>query len=187
MDAYETICREIDARLEKGEPVRLLLDGPCATGKTTLASKLGEAYGAPVIHMDDFYVPWKEKTPERLSLPGGNADWERFLAEVTEPMLAGGPIVYLPFLPRTQSLGEAVTVEVGRLTIIEGAYACHERLRHGGNLKVKINCPADVRLWRLRLRDPERYPDFLKLWIPLENLYFSEMATDSVFDLVLDA
>ena len=33
------------------------LDGPCASGKTTLAGQMAEALGAAVVHTDDFVVP----------------------------------------------------------------------------------------------------------------------------------
>ncbi len=185
MNAFSFLCNEIDTRLARGESVRLILDGPCASGKTTLAARLSKTYDAPVIHMDDFYVPWSAKTPERLSQPGGNADWERFEQEVTIPLLQGICFEYRPFIPQSQSLGEPIAIKPGPLVILEGAYANHVRLRRAGNLRVKLTMPLDIRLSRLQKRDPDHYPSFLTTWIPLENLYFEQMAQDDSFDWIL--
>ena len=59
------------------KPLLITIDGPCASGKTTLARKLSAALNCDVLHMDDFVVPHTRKTEERLSIPGGNCDWER--------------------------------------------------------------------------------------------------------------
>ena len=53
------------------------IDGPCASGKTTLAEQLAEMLPAAVIHTDDYVVPHALKTAERLAIPGGNCDAER--------------------------------------------------------------------------------------------------------------
>ena len=45
----------------------ITIDGPCASGKTTLAEKLGLLLHAPVIHTDDFVIPSRAKDP-RASL-----------------------------------------------------------------------------------------------------------------------
>ena len=47
------------------------LDGPCASGKTTLAGVLAGIFGAGVVHTDDFVIPHSMKTPERLRIPAG--------------------------------------------------------------------------------------------------------------------
>ena len=58
-------------------PFFAVLDGPCASGKTTLAAFLEHAIpNLYIVHMDDYYIPMAQKTPERLSVPGGNADTE---------------------------------------------------------------------------------------------------------------
>ena len=65
--------------------VLVTLDGPCASGKTTLAGRLASVLGAAVVHTDDFVVPHALKTPERLSVPGGNCDAGRLAREVIVP------------------------------------------------------------------------------------------------------
>ena len=60
----------------------VVFDGPCGSGKTTLAGLLGEMCGATPIPMDDFFLLPHMRTPERLAQPGGNVHRERFLEEV---------------------------------------------------------------------------------------------------------
>ena len=45
----------------------IAIDGRCASGKSTLAALLARILNAPVVHMDDFYTPHAQKTPERLA------------------------------------------------------------------------------------------------------------------------
>lgn len=47
----------IEDRIAQGKPALAVLDGPCGSGKTTLAEKLSRLYGAPTAHMDDFFLP----------------------------------------------------------------------------------------------------------------------------------
>ena len=74
---------------ELGRRVLITLDGPCASGKTTLAGRLAKALHAAVLHTDHFVVPHERKTAERLRVPGGNCDWERLTSEVLIPWKGG--------------------------------------------------------------------------------------------------
>ena len=44
------------------------MDGPCATGKSTLGARLARLYSCPLFHMDDFFLPPERKTPERVGM-----------------------------------------------------------------------------------------------------------------------
>jgi adenylate kinase family enzyme len=45
---------------------RILILGPCGAGKSTLASKLGEVHGLPVVHLDQHFwrSGWREPAPD---------------------------------------------------------------------------------------------------------------------------
>ena len=49
------VCR-IETLLAEQEHVFVAIDGPCASGKTTLARNLNERFGGNVLHMDDFFL-----------------------------------------------------------------------------------------------------------------------------------
>ena len=60
------------AQLPKKPRLLITIDGPCGSGKSTLADALSDALNAPIIRMDDFFLPHALKTPQRLAIPGGN-------------------------------------------------------------------------------------------------------------------
>lgn len=73
---------ELDGRLAQGRRTTLAIDGPCGSGKTTLAALLTQLYDCPVFHADDFFLRPEQRTPERFAQPGGNLDRERLREEV---------------------------------------------------------------------------------------------------------
>ena len=73
---------EMIGKADRGGRLVIAIDGKCATGKTTLAARLASGLDADVIHMDDFFLPPAKRTQQRLSEPGGNVDYERFMEEV---------------------------------------------------------------------------------------------------------
>lgn len=73
------------AQLPKKPRLLITIDGPCGSGKSTLADALSDALNAPIIRMDDFFLPHALKTPQRLAIPGGNVDLERLMQEVIIP------------------------------------------------------------------------------------------------------
>lgn len=69
---------EFMLRLLEGKPVcpfLVAIDGRCTAGKTTLAGLLQGKRSCNVVHMDDFYLPFAKRTPERMAQPGGNMDF----------------------------------------------------------------------------------------------------------------
>lgn len=52
----EAAVRRIEMLLAEQEHVFIAIDGPCVSGKTTLARNLNERFGGNVLHMDDFFL-----------------------------------------------------------------------------------------------------------------------------------
>lgn len=63
------------------------IDGPCGSGKTTLANHIANLYDVDVIHLDDFFLPLELRTSSRLSEIGGNVHYERFYTQVIQGIL----------------------------------------------------------------------------------------------------
>ncbi len=157
------------------ERVTVAIDGPCASGKTTLARELAGILHCPVIHMDEFFLRPEQRTPERLAEAGGNLDRERFLEEVLRPLHEGKSFSYCPFVCKSGTFGSPVTVNASPITIIEGSYSCHPDLRDFYHLRLLLTVTASEQLRRLRLREGnERLTAFLEKWIPMEEKYFNE-------------
>ena len=154
----------------------IVLDGDCASGKTTLAALLLPLYRCDVIHMDDFFLPFELRTPERMAEPGGNVHYERFQAEVLTGLLAGTPFAYGAFDCHTGKT-RAVTAAPGPVTIIEGSYALHPKFAAAYEALQAVRALLTVdraeQVERIRRRNGEAMlKRFREEWIPLEIRYF---------------
>lgn len=97
------VLQAVQALPQGRQPLIVALDGRCASGKTTLAALLLQRTGCSVVHMDHFFLRPEQRTRERLEQPGGNVDYERFLAEVLEPLRAGKDCSYRPTTASSRS------------------------------------------------------------------------------------
>ena len=167
--AVREICRKQSAG-------RLLVtvDGPCASGKTTLASRLAEVFQASVAHTDDYVVPHARKTPERLSVPGGNCDVERLVREIVIPWKQGKPVLYRRYDCAADSLLPPQALPCGGILVLEGSYCNLPPVREHADVRVFLDVPWKTRKERLEKREsPDSLNNFRDRWIPLENAYFS--------------
>ncbi|MEG0780454.1 MAG: hypothetical protein RR426_07600 [Oscillospiraceae bacterium] len=167
------LLTRIEALLGEGRRLVLALDGNCGSGKTTLAGELAALYGAPVIHMDDFFLPPPLRTEERKAL--GNVHYERFQTEVLTPLLQGHPFDYRVFSCQSADYSGTVHVECAPLTIVEGSYSCHPYFGQCYDLRVFVETPPETQELRIRARNGGAcWQRFHDAWIPLETAYFSQ-------------
>ena len=167
------LLRAIDGQLAGGSPVRVALDGPCASGKSTLGGALARIYGCPLIPMDDFFLQPHQRTPERLAQTGGNVDYERFFREVLSPLTEGRPVRYRPWRCGEGNFGPEIVIPPSPLTVVEGVYSLRPDLREHYHLRVWVEAPWEARQQRLLERGgPGCLERFRQLWIPLEDRYF---------------
>ncbi len=167
------ILEEVRQRQQGTKKLLITLDGPCATGKTTLAARLADLLCAPVIHTDDFVVPHARKTPERLSIPGGNCDVERLAGEVIAPWKAGKEVHYRRYDFRNDRLRDPEILPETGILILEGSYCSLPELRQFADVPVFVTAPWEIRERRLKEREaPEFLKGFYERWIPLEDAYF---------------
>ncbi|HIQ62240.1 MAG TPA: hypothetical protein IAA66_01475 [Candidatus Avichristensenella intestinipullorum] len=194
--AFAPAYRVVDAAFARAMPLLLRLerlsrglaaiDGPCASGKTTLANALGGALGLTVFHMDDFFLRPSQRTPERLAEPGGNVDRERFAQEVLGPLAAGGAFSYRPYDCHAQALAAPVRVTPTPVCLIEGAYCLHPALLAGYALRVFVRVDAQTQRARILERNGARMlRRFEAEWIPMENAYFRAFSVEEGCDVIL--
>ena len=149
------------------------IDGPCASGKTTLAQGIAEATGAQVIHTDDFFLPFEMKTPERMAKAGGNVHYERFAQEVADGIASGKPFEYGVYRCTEGRIAEKKTVSPEGIIIVEGSYSMHPEMGMDYDLRVFVEAPIDIRLKRILERNGAKKLEMFKTkWIPPENRYF---------------
>ncbi len=181
------VLSAIDRAMKKQPRLRVAIDGPCASGKSTLGKTLQEIYGCPLIHMDDFFLRPEQRTPERLAQPGGNVDYARFAKEVLAPLLTDRTFSYRPWMCQHSRFGAEIAVPSAPLTVVEGSYSLHPDLRDAYHLRIWVEARPEVRRQRLLERGgPECLDRFEQLWIPLENHYFSVCGVADVCHVHLD-
>ena len=152
------------------------VEGYCCSGKTTLAKRLAKQYDCNVFHMDDFFLRPFQRTEERLAIPGGNVDYERFQEEILLPVKRGQSFSYRPFCCSSMSLGTPVQVTAKKINIVEGTYSMHPELRTFYTDSVFLHVSEEEQLRRLSEREsPESFRKFIEKWLPLERLYFDTL------------
>ena len=180
---YLPLLSAIDRILAKQGQCTLAIDGDCGAGKTFFASQLQRIYGCTVLHIDDFFLPAARKTPERLQTPGGNVDWERFLAEVAPPLEHRASFSYRRFDCVHQVLQPIEPVSPTPLVIVEGSYSLHPKLRHLYDVSAFLTLSTETQLARLAPRGNARLSRFVSEWIPMEKAYHAAFspAQESTF------
>ena len=185
---YLPLLETLDSRLQSIGKTLLAIDGRCASGKTTLSSLLESIYGCDVIHMDDFFLPFERKTPERLAEPGGNVDRERFYREVILRYKESEPITYGVYDCSCGQITRLRSAAQAPLLIVEGSYCLHPLMADAYDLKVFSTCPADVQSQRILQRDGETFHrHFIEEWIPMEETYFSAFDIEKSCDFIFDS
>lgn len=186
LPALQTIGEALRANTDR--PIITAVDGRCGAGKTSFAAYCALYFaGCTTLHMDDFFLPPKKRTAERLATPGGNVDYERAEEELFIPLSQGREAVYRPFDCSAGAFGAPTTVPHTRLNIIEGTYALHPVLEKYAQVKLFFTCSPQVQLYRLTRREPpEKLETFRKKWIPLEETYFSAFGIENHCDVIID-
>lgn len=170
-----------------GKRTVLAIDGMSASGKTSLAAELADQFSGAVIHTDDFYLPFELRTEERRAQPGGNFDYERFAREVLPYLNQKTEITYGRFSCREGKIVE--TVKIGAdcpLIIVEGAYSMRPEFRKAYDLSICMLISEKIQRERLIAREGrERYANFEKLWIPMENRYLAYYKVPEICDILI--
>lgn len=170
-----------------GRPILIALDGRCGSGKTTLAAQLAEPFpGSAVFHTDDYYLPPAQRIPNWAETPCANMDLTRLREEVLVPTQAGAAVHCRVYSCREGVYLPEQCVPPAPLYILEGSYSHHPILAGFYDLKVFVTCSKEEQARRLQAREGERYENFVRRWIPLEEVYFAQCRIEALADLLWD-
>lgn len=174
-------------RLQEDSSIRIIaMDGRAASGKTTKAELLSAVLEAPVVHMDDFFLPPALRTPERLTQPGGNVDYERFAQEVVPHLASDAAFAYRIFDCSQMDFGGLREIAAAPIRIVEGSYAHHPALGDYADLRVFSTVEEDEQMARILRRNGERMAEMFRTrWIPMEEKYFSHFGIREKAAIVL--
>lgn len=166
-------------------PCIIAIDGRCGSGKTTLASSIAEREGFNLVHIDDFYLPFEKRTPEIMNEPGGNIDFNRIQQEILIPLTSQKEAIYRPYVIHQASFLPDIYLDPSKITIVEGSYSSHPKLRKYYELCIFMDISKELQLKRLEKRNPMKLDAFITTWIPREEYYFKICNTKENSDLVL--
>jgi len=182
---YKALYTKIDQLLATRPKVLLAIDGPCGGGKTTLAAELKRTYDCNVLPMDHFFLRPEQRTAARLVEPGGNVDYERFLAEGLTPLKAGEAFTYRPFDCAKGDFGAEIAVPPRPLNVVEGTYSLHPTLTDAYHIKVFLRLAPAEQLRRIAGRNGENLLErFETEWIPMEKRYFAHFDVENQCEFV---
>lgn len=186
MEHLRPIVEKTEHLLKRQGRVILALDGMAAAGKTTAAAKLSAHWHAPVVHMDDFFLPPELRIPERLSQPGGNVHYERFVREVLPGLQVGTDFSYGVFDCSVMAVTNRKSIPAAPVTIVEGAYSMHPVFGKYWDLSVFFAIGIQEQKRRILARSGEAaWESFHTRWIPMENNFHTAFETQKLADIVL--
>lgn len=170
---FNDIMTKIAELRQSHDTIIIAIDGPAASGKTTLAKYLSRQLPATIIHMDDFFLPPKLKKPKRLAQVGGNVHYERLEKEVLIPLKQGKLSQFRRYDCQTDTFIE-VPFTPQPIIILEGVYSYHPALQPYIDLLLYTEVDEATQTNRLKARcTKETFAKFQSLWLPLEKQYFN--------------
>lgn len=168
-------------------PRVIAIDGRAAAGKTTAANTLSALLNAPVIRMDDFFLPPALRTAERLNEAGGNVHYERFATEVLPALASGEAFAYGVFDCSQMAMHGVREIPAAAIRIVEGAYSHHPRFGDYADLRVFFHVAPDEQMRRILARNGEAMAEMFRTrWIPMEEAYHAAAETEAAADIRID-
>lgn len=169
------------AKARIGTTVFVAIDGPGASGKSTLACRIAAAFGAEIIRLDDF------------SASAAFSWMERLRTEVLAPIEAGAiSLTYQPESWWGHTPAPVVDQPVTPIMIVEGVGSLHPDLRARWAVRLFVDTPASVCLERGIARDVSTGQPKMEIerlwrhWQAEEQAYLSAHDPAAAADFVVD-
>jgi uridine kinase len=170
-----------EARL--GDTRLVCVDGPAASGKTTLAAAVEAGLcrrgcGVSTVHMDDLYDGWTGLRPELES---------RVLVQVLQPLGRGETARWQRYDWYEQRFTQWHDVEVPDVLVLEGCGSGAQAYGPYRSLLVWLEAPLEARLQRWLDRDGPDVMAHREQWMDAEAAHFAYHRTRDQADIRLDS
>ncbi|WBW95826.1 uridine kinase family protein [Oceanirhabdus sp. W0125-5] len=166
------------------------IDGCGGSGKSTFTEELTKLNSEiTIIHMDDFYLPSKQRINDTVlqKTVGADFDWKRLRNQVLIPLSTNNHTKYQVYDWATDTLGHWIEVNPGGIVVIEGVYSLRSELADFYDYKIFIYCQRETRLKRGLERDGENARDIWENnWMVAEDKYIREHRPFEEADLIID-
>lgn len=166
---------------------RVGIDGPGASGKSTLAAGLATALpNAVLVEGDDLYRPKSDPNRSEIEI-AGLFDLSRLASQVLIPHTEERDLHYQRYDWEAGTLGDWTTGASEAPLIVEGIYSTHKMLRDFYDLRIWVTAPRAIRLARGVERDGEEArSSWVDVWMPPEDRYIAAQTPQDHAHLVLD-
>jgi len=151
------------------------IDGLGGSGKSTFARELlAWLPNTGLVHMDDFYKPkYLRDLLNSSSEIGACFDWQGLEVQLLIPFVENREMVLQKYDWQTDSLKQGQSIPNTFNVIVEGVYSTRKELSKYYDLKIWIDCPAELRLLRGIERDGiEMKAQWQNFWMKQENEYY---------------
>lgn len=163
-------------------PLVVAIDGPGASGKSTIARAIAAEIPTALVHTDDFFLATISADGVRRPL-ADYYDWRRIRAEALAPLLGGHSASFRRFDWERGVLGGPITVTASVLIVLEGVFSAAPELSDLVDRAIFVETAEPERIRRLRGRvTPEEWDD---AWLAAERAYYDRDRPPSSFDLIV--
>ncbi|BCB92114.1 uridine kinase [Phytohabitans suffuscus] len=197
----ERVARSVPAP-GGGACVRVAIDGPDASGKTTLADELAaavRALGRPVVRvrLDDFHNPRAVRYQRGRESPEGfwrhAFNYARFRTDVLDPFGPGGERRYRPaahdLVTDADLTPPPLTAPAGAVLIVDGLFLHRDELVESWDLTVFLDVPFTETAKRMAARDgtdPDPEHPGNRRYMNAQRIYFTTCDPHRRADIVID-
>lgn len=160
------------------------LEGRCASGKSTITSKLKHKY--TVIPIDDFFLPINLKTKERLNEIGGNINYElvkKMLVELKQALKRNLEVFSYSAFDCSKQEYYTKEIILKDKVILEGVYSASIYFRELIDKIAYLYVDKETQLKRINNRSLKE--KFINEWIPLEEKYFEHILIEEIVDIII--
>ena len=160
------------------------LEGRCASGKSTITSKLKHKY--TIIPIDDFFLPINLKTKERLNEIGGNINYElvkKMLVELKQALKRNLEVFSYSAFDCSKQEYYTKEIVLKDKVILEGVYSASIYFRELIDKIAYLFVDKETQLKRINNRSLKE--KFINEWIPLEEKYFEHILIEEIADIII--
>jgi uridine kinase len=153
----------------------IAVDGRSGAGKTSLATALQAALGAPVVALEDLYGGWD----------GLERGIDLLVSAVLEPLAAGRSALVPRYDWTTAAWGTPWALEPPEVLIAEGVGAGARRAAAYESVLIWMEEPALVRKKRALDRDGDTFAPYWDAWAAQEDALLARERTPERADLIV--
>lgn len=189
-------------QLSPGTRVIVVIDGPDAAGKTTLADAVAEQVTRPTLRVsvDDWHNPREVRLRRGAGSPLGyymdSFDYAALTARLLRPFRDGAKSVQsarFDFMADAPAVAETEVLSPVAVLLLDGVFLLRPELRHHWDLSVYLHVPESVTLSRAVVRDAEHLGGeeqvrrrYEQRYMPGQALYRDAASPLDEADVVID-